>query len=108
MLAVESKQLLIGESADPDMVDGLKALVASEGGVVGVGDVLTIHSSPDQITVLMSVDFEDSLTAGEVERMVERIEDESQARWPQVHRMFIRPNSGAARLVLPPVRRPRR
>ena len=38
-------------------------------GVVGVGDVLTVHSSPDQITVMMNVDFDDDIRAGEVERV---------------------------------------
>ena len=51
-------------------------------GVVGVGDVLTFHSSPDQITVMMNVDFNDEIRAGEVERVVCRIEEEAQDRWP--------------------------
>ncbi|MEQ7873340.1 cation diffusion facilitator family transporter [Sphingomonas sp. ASV193] len=101
LLAAESKQLLIGESADPEMVDGLKALTERQRGVTGVGDVLTLHSSPDSITVLMSVDFEDSMSAGDVERLVECIEDEAQARWPTIKRTFIRPRAGAAALVLP-------
>ena len=103
ILAVESKQLLIGESADPEMVDGIKEMVERRGGVVGVGDVLTMHSSPDQITVLMSVDFEDELTAAEVERIVEGIEIEAEKRWPTVNQMYVRPMSGAASLRLGPL-----
>ena len=103
ILAVESKQLLIGESADPEMVDGIKEMVERRGGVVGVGDVLTMHSSPDQITVLMSVDFEDELTAAEVEKIVEGIEIEAEKRWPTVNQMYVRPMSGAASLRLGPL-----
>ena len=103
ILAVESKQLLIGESADPEMVDGIKEMVERRGGVVGVGDVLTLHSAPDQITVLMSVDFDDELTAAEVEKIVEGIEQEAEKRWPTVNQMYVRPMSGAASLRLGPL-----
>jgi cation diffusion facilitator family transporter len=98
LLAYESKGLLIGEAADPMLVNNLHALACGQSGVVGVGDVLTVHSSPDQITVMMNVDFRDDLPAGEVERIVCRVEEEAQERWPQVRRLFVRPMQGAAAL----------
>jgi len=98
LLAYESKGLLIGEAADPLLVDNLHALACGQSGVVGVGDVLTVHSSPDQVTVMMNVDFRDDLPAGEVERIVCRVEEEAQERWPQVRRLFVRPMQGAAAL----------
>jgi cation diffusion facilitator family transporter len=99
VLAVESKQLLIGESADPEIVAGLKHMIEVRRGVTGVGDVLTVHSSPDQITVMVSVDFEDSISAADVEKLVHSIEIEAADRWPLVRRMFIRPQSGAAEMA---------
>ena len=98
LLAYESKGLLIGEAADPALVESLHALACGQSGVVGVGDVLTVHSSPDQVTVMMNVDFRDDLPAGEVERIVCRVEEEAQERWPQVRRLFVRPMQGAAAL----------
>ena len=50
MLAYESKGLLIGEAADPELVRSLRELAGTQPGVVGVGHVLTVHSSPDQVT----------------------------------------------------------
>ena len=96
VLAFESKGLLIGEAADPDLVQSLHDLACGKSGVVGVGDVLTVHSSPDQITVMMNVDFRDDVPAGEVERIVCDVEDEARKRWPQVRRLFVRPMQGAA------------
>ena len=96
LLAYESKGLLIGEAADPEMVWELRELTSSKPGIVGVGHVLTIHSAPDQITAMINVDFENSITAGEVEQIVQTIEDEAHARWPQLMRLFIRPMAGAA------------
>jgi len=97
LLAQESKGLLIGEAADPNLVRGLRKMVGAKAGVVGVGHVLTIHSSPDQITGMINVDFNNKITAGEVERIVCELEVEARDRWPQVRHLFIRPMQGAAK-----------
>jgi cation diffusion facilitator family transporter len=96
LLAYESKGLLIGEAANPELVQNLNDLACGMSGVVGVGDVLTVHSSPDQITVMMNVDFQDDIRASDVEQVVCRIEEEARERWPQVRRLFVRPMQGAA------------
>ncbi|HKP33456.1 MAG TPA: cation diffusion facilitator family transporter [Sphingomicrobium sp.] len=96
LLAFESKGLLIGEAADPSLVQSLHDLACNQTGVVGVGDVLTVHSSPDQITVMMNVDFRDDLPAGDVERIVCQVEEDARERWPAVRRLFVRPMHGAA------------
>ena len=96
LLAFESKGLLIGEAADPVLVKSLRDLVCGEIGVVGVGHILTVHSSPDQITVMMNVDFRDDLMAADVERIVCSIETEAREQWPEVRRLFVRPMQGAA------------
>src|SRR3954452_20793677 len=59
LLAYESKALLIGEAADPDIVAALHRLVESRAEVSSVGEVLTIHGAPDRVTAMLSVDFED-------------------------------------------------
>ena len=98
VLAIESKALLIGEAADPALVASIRAAASGEAGVVGVGHILSVHSSPDQITVVMSADFEDGITAGEVERIIARIEAKVEAHWPAVKRLYIRPQQGAAEI----------
>jgi cation diffusion facilitator family transporter len=97
VLAIESKALLIGESADPALIANIRAAAGRQAGIVGVGDILTVHSAPDQITVMMSADFEDSISAGDVERIIAEIEAEVEARWPDVKRLYIRPQQDAAR-----------
>ena len=96
LLAYESKGLLIGEAADPELVSGLRRLVSAKEGVVGVGHVLTIHSAPDQITGMINVDFDDRMLAREVERLVCDVELEARERWPHLRQLFIRPMQGAA------------
>jgi cation diffusion facilitator family transporter len=91
VLAVESKGLLIGEAADPRLVADIRELVRSKAGVAEAGEVLTVHSAPDVITAMISVDFDDSISAGDVERIVCEIEQEASERWPQIARLYIRP-----------------
>jgi cation diffusion facilitator family transporter len=98
LLAFESKGLLIGEAADPALVDELRSLACDCRGVVGVGDILTIHSAPDAITAMLNVDFDDKISAGQVENIVRYIEDQAGERWPHVRRLFVRPMQGAADL----------
>jgi len=98
VLAIESKALLIGESADPALVRGIFDAANRQPGIVGVGHVLTVHSAPDQVTVVMSADFEDSISAGAVERIIADIEREVETMWPEVKRLYIRPQQGAGQI----------
>lgn len=93
LLAYESKALLIGEAADPELVAALHEMVQSRKGVTAVGQVLTVHSAPDQITAMLSVDFEDDITARDVEALVWGIEVEAAERFPMVRRLYLRPRS---------------
>jgi divalent metal cation (Fe/Co/Zn/Cd) transporter len=92
-LAYESKALLIGEAADPVLVAAIRDMVDDKSGVTSVGEILTVHSAPDQVTAMLSVDFEDHITARDVERLVCEIERECEARFPMVKRLYIRPRS---------------
>jgi cation diffusion facilitator family transporter len=96
LLALESKALLIGEAADSELVEAIRAMTAAKQGIVGVGLVLTVHSAPDQITVMLSADFDDKISAGDVERIVGEVEEEVAAHWPAVRRLYIRPEQNAA------------
>ena len=93
-LAREAKGLLIGEAADPALVEGLRK-AATRDGVTGIGEIMTIHNSPDQIVAAMNVDFDNRLSAGDVERIVDGIERTVQTEFPSVMRVYIRPHEDA-------------
>ena len=95
LLAYESKALLIGESADPALNEQLRAVAAERSGVTAVGDIIAIHSAPDEILVIMTIDFDDHISAREAEEIVLAIETDVAARWPTVQRLYIRPEHGA-------------
>lgn len=97
-LAREAKGLLIGEAADPRLVEGLRA-AATRDGITGVGEIMTLHNAPDQIVAAMNVDFDNRLSAGDVERIIDAIERDVTAAFPAVTRIYVRPheNAGLAR-----------
>jgi len=88
-LAYETKGLLIGESASRSVVDGIRAMVASQPSVEHVNDVLTMHMGPDFILVNLSVDFVDRSSADEIERVISEVDASIKQRFPQVKRIFI-------------------
>lgn len=96
VLLVEAKGLLIGEAADPALVEDIRRTAAAHPGIVRVHEVLTLHSAPDMVTVIISADFEDTILARAVERIVLAIESDVATRFPVVARVFVRPRDSAA------------
>jgi cation diffusion facilitator family transporter len=88
-LAYETKGLLIGESANRAVVDGIRTLVASRPMVEHVNEVLTMHMGPDFILVNLSVDFMDTASADEIERNIGEMDALIKQEFPLVKRIFI-------------------
>ncbi|MCU7875188.1 MAG: cation diffusion facilitator family transporter [Candidatus Thiodiazotropha sp. (ex Lucinoma borealis)] len=88
-LAYETKSLLIGESANPAVVQGIRELVSNKASIECVNEVLTMHMGPDFILANLSVDFRDSITADEVERTIGEMDGSIKEQFPQVKRIFI-------------------
>lgn len=93
-LAREAKGLLIGEAADPKLIASIREKVSREG-VVGVGEIMTLHNAPEQIVAAVNVDFDNRLGAGDVERIVEEIEQSLRAEFPSIYRVYVRPHEHA-------------
>jgi len=83
----------VWNALDPDIVAALHRLVESRAEVSSVGEVLTIHGAPDRVTAMLSVDFEDHISARDVEAVIYSIEQEVAKEFPIVHRLYIRPYS---------------
>ena len=96
VLARESKGLLIGERADPALTEAIRAIAASEHGVCGVNEVLTLHLAPDQVIANLSLDFDDRLQTAAIETAVCSIADRTRADHPEVIRVYIRPEAKLA------------
>ena len=93
-LAREAKGLLIGEAADPALIISIRRAATREG-ITGVGEIMTIHNAPTQIVAAVNVDFDNRLSAGDVERIVDAIERDLQAEFPSIYRVYVRPHEDA-------------
>ena len=89
LLASETKSLLIGESANKEVVLGIREIACSCKEIKQVNEVLTMHMGPDFILVNISVDFVDPILATEVEVAVAELDRTIKRAYPQVQRIFI-------------------
>ena len=88
-LAYETKGLLIGESANRQVVSGIRKLVSTSPDVLHVNEVLTMHMGPDFILLNLGVKFRDPITAADLEGTVRGLERQIKGAYPEVKRIFI-------------------
>ena len=88
-LAYETKGLLIGESANREVVQSIRKLASQLSGVTHVNEVLTMHMGPEFILVNISVDFQDGISSENVEACVAQLDRTIKAGHPLVKRVFV-------------------
>ncbi len=89
LMARESKGLLIGESAHPEVVAGIHRVADADPHICRVGRVLTMHLGPEDVLLNLSLDFEDHLSAAEVEDTVADLSHRIRKAHPAITRVFI-------------------
>jgi cation diffusion facilitator family transporter len=100
-LASETKGLLIGERARPDVVEDIRRICRDLDKVERVNEVLTMHMGPEYVLATLSLEFADQLTITELERTIEDLNQRIRAAHPEVKKVFIEAESW-------PTRAPRR
>ena len=88
-LAYETKGLLIGERADPEVVRGIEKMALSHRKIRHINEVLTMHMGPDYVLVNLSVVVADTAKADEIEEAVAQLDHSIKKRFPDVKRVFI-------------------
>jgi len=88
-LAYETKGLLIGESANQPVIRGIRDTLRGKANINYVNEVLTMHMGPDFILANISVDFDDDITAKQVEADIAAIDRSIKLEYPQIKRVFI-------------------
>jgi cation diffusion facilitator family transporter len=93
LLAKETKSLLIGERADPGIVDSIMRVAEQIDGVDHANGILTVHLAPKEILVALSLEFADDLRTPEIEAKVVELERCVRLSHPQVVAVFVKPQS---------------
>ena len=92
-LAIQSKALLIGESADPAVDAGIRALVGARAEIEQISLVMTQHLGPQDVLTNIACDFRDSISAADVERIIAEVKAEIRTQHPMITRVFIEARS---------------
>lgn len=88
-LAYESKGLLIGEGADPKVLESIETLVKADSAIENARTPLTMHFGPNEVFLALDVNFRKGISAIEVEQAVDRIEKNIRHQHPDIKRIFI-------------------
>lgn len=92
-LARESKGLLLGEPASAEVQKKVLAIAQEDPAVQRANGILSVHIGPEEIVAGLSIEFEDHLTAPEIEACVERLEARLKTEMPQISRLFVKPQA---------------
>ena len=84
VLARESKGLLLGEAASPELRDAVMRTVRETDGIERAQIVFSVHMSPHQVVIALSLEFRDDMIANDIEAAVDRLEARIQERHPEV------------------------
>jgi len=93
ILAKETKSLLIGASALPEVENSIQRLANDDPDIRKVNGLITVHLAPTQIMAALSVEFDDKLNTAAIEDLVERLEERVRAACPEVVALFIKPQT---------------
>jgi cation diffusion facilitator family transporter len=93
LVAQESKELLIGERADPALSDAILRTASGIAGVCSANSIVTIQIAPHSVVATLSLDFFDTLRAPEIEQAVVELESRIRSLYPEVTALFVKPQS---------------
>ncbi|HWO26756.1 MAG TPA: cation diffusion facilitator family transporter [Kofleriaceae bacterium] len=91
-LAVEVKSLLLGESADPALLEIIEKCAAEDARIVRVLRTLTVQQGPGEIVVALKLQFKPDLTTVTLVESINQFEERLHERCPEVRWSFVEPD----------------
>jgi divalent metal cation (Fe/Co/Zn/Cd) transporter len=93
LMGFETKALLLGESADREVIDEICNIVSDDPIVVTARRPMTMHFAPDQILVNMEVKFDPKASSDKIIESIDTLETRIRERLPNVRHIFIEAES---------------
>ena len=85
----ESKGLLVGESANSEIVKGIYRIVNDEPRVQTLYFPLTMHLAPNEILLALDVEFRKEMKVDELFHAIAELEDRIKKEYPSVKKIYI-------------------
>ncbi|RYE91422.1 MAG: cation transporter [Cytophagaceae bacterium] len=95
LLLRETKSLLLGEPAEPDLIQRITTLATAEPAIEQVSPLLSSYLSPHEILVVLPVEFAPTLPAAEMAQVIERLRTAIKAAHPNVQHVFVQPTTSS-------------
>ncbi|ABA58254.1 Cation efflux protein [Nitrosococcus oceani ATCC 19707] len=92
-LIYEGKHLLVGESADPQIVRHIHEIANTDPAVADLRRPLTMHFGPDQVLLNLDIKFRPNLSVAELENAVDRLEMKIRQAYPEIKRIYLEAQS---------------
>ena len=93
LLARETKGLLIGEAAHPQVRDDILRIAGADPDIRSANGVLTVQMGPDEVVASLSAEFRDRLDTAQIETCINRIEAAIKKKHPSVSILFVKPQT---------------
>jgi divalent metal cation (Fe/Co/Zn/Cd) transporter len=91
ILARESRSLLMGEGIAPETQKKITVLIEKDPQVKKVIHILSTYQSPEEIVLMIIVDFHEDLDTSEINEAIERIREKIRKEYPLVRYVLIQP-----------------
>jgi len=91
-LGSEIKSLLIGESADPELVKKIADIFTGDESINNLIYIKSMQLGPHDILISVKAEFNDRLTIKEISNIINSIEKEIRTEYPEVKQIFIEPD----------------
>ncbi len=93
ILTIESRNLLIGESAGREKIKIIYEIVNADDDVIKLKKPLTMQMGPHEILLALDVEFKKKLDGGNLANAIRRLEKNIREKLPDVKYIFIEANS---------------
>jgi cation diffusion facilitator family transporter len=89
-LIAETRGLLIGEAADKETVEGIRAMLHANPDVLGINRILTMQLAPESVLLNLDLEFKKEIAGSELPAIVQSIDRSIRARYPEIAEVFVR------------------
>jgi cation diffusion facilitator family transporter len=93
ILARESRSLLMGEGIRADTRRRIRKVVESDKAVLSLMHLLSTYQSPEEILVMLIIEFKPDLTTADIDKAIDRIRSEIKKEFGRIRFVIIQPDA---------------
>jgi cation diffusion facilitator family transporter len=91
LLIRESRSLLMGETAEPFILNDVILLAKSDMAVNKAFRPLSMYFSPEEIFLVVTISFKENLSGKDISQAIVRIKRSIKEKYPEIKQLFIQP-----------------